>query len=1595
MAEVGVLQLTIQDNSESSAKGLDHLADALERVQKAVGNGLQGLQNIAGNLEKVAKAVNASITDSTISRLTRFSEALQGLKDVKLGELSKAMKSLNGVEERIRAASEEAGESNRGTNFTAELSTIDAYSVKLNAMKEKLREGISSGQWDSEKIADAVLKIQNLEDKIEKLKEMQSGGVLRTTNEDAIRAAESFLNASSNIDLLKQKLDAMKAEMGQGILSGTWDEKKLSSYALQVQNLEAKIQKLEEAAQAAQASMEGMTDGVADPGARFSDIETSLETSGQGASAAEAISEGLAGAGNAAESAAEGATELNSVLEEIANKRAQLAEMESEMDRLSEAMNTEFNSASFGDYLARAMELEDEISRLKQEIIELEQTMNSTSAPTVGGDVSDALSEAGQVATGAAGAITEGMADVGSAMENTVGAAGDASSGMRDVESSVEEAAEGSRTCTGSLKELDKELKQKKTDAESAASGLDTLKEGFRNLLGPLGNFLKGLTRIARYRMYRAILKQITSGIGEGVENVYHYSKAIGSSFAPAMDSAASALQQMRNSVGAALAPAIQSLIPYLEIVVSWFITLINYVNQFISLLRGQSTWTRAIPASAEAFTKTGKAAKGAGSAIKDLLADWDELNIIQSQGGGGGSGPTGDYAKDFLNMFEEVGQYEGWVKNLVDGIKEQFGDIWGLVKRVAAVILGWKVSSAFAGILGTLGALVAWGGVLDITFNLSEMFTGKYLKTGETGWLVADALTAIVGSFLSKKLITKVLGTGAGYAAVGITLSVSAIAGIKALIGDTDVSAFDTKSILAALTNAGKLGAGFYFFEKAAGISGLTAIAAAGEVASIAFGVILGIKAIVGAADTGEITKDTILDCLKAAGIAGAGVTFFKLIAGAGIASAVATGAITALTLGTAFAVALGIVAVLNMSKDTPLQWGERKLTDEQVKSYVLDGKEFFTVDVPVVLEMIDKTEEKRKQTKQEMEEDMINVLGTYNVIQLGIASKQDYDTMKGDVDKVIDTIHAYIQEAKQQEKLTLYLFPSLAENEEVKKNGWLQGNSSGWDVVDTWATKTGNRIGDLLVKAEAGTITKGETEVLNALINQMDAVTSGAARARINAGAESEFFYGIGSMGDLDEESFEKVVSMYAEYRKKLSEGYKQLAYERLATREELVSDLYNIDPNSKAYKQAEAYRNWLRENIFTVAEEEADKASRPGQQKIIEGIQSVWGDRMKEDAEHWKQTIASYVDRYGLVFDDDYVDSLMPDNPNASDTEKIANAASHWLREVLSYTDENLANILEQTGINPLAIMTDLWGETAESGNPLFDVLSAAYGPEKAAEVIRFMKASFAPVKGEAQQEQDELARTYTKVADAVDEAQESVGSGLSFFGEDGSHTETIQEELTYDVQQNVVYEEPQVEGQPATEPLGGFGGGGAVETSEFDELERAIQRVNGLKLNSLTFDTTGAQNSAGQAAWAVEDMAARIRAAFQSLDGIGFTFTSGSESVMARMHAFIPAIPAAASGALFKSGDIFSANENGKTELIGSYGNKTAVMNNDQVVGAVTNGVAQANSGVEDRLAAIENRLIEMIRKGLSAKVSPDSGWSRHAQASETQFGRVTG
>ena len=316
------------------------------------------------------------------------------------------------------------------------------------------------------------------------------------------------------------------------------------------------------------------------------------------------------------------------------------------------------------------------------------------------------------------------------------------------------------------------------TRAMNALKGaFQNLREGMSKL--PFVGLIKQMMRMARMRALRYMIRELAKGFREGVENVYHYSEAIGGSFHESMDSAATALNQMKNSIGAAVAPAIQALIPLFNTLVGWITTATNYLNQFFSLLSGKSTWTRALPVATKAFDEQKKAAKVASDSVKDMLADFDELNIIQQNGSGGGSGGSGSDT-NYAEMFEEVNEYDGKIKDMVQWIEDHMETVKSIAIAIGVAILGWKISKAFDGVLGSLGSIIAGGAMIAI--GLQVAYEGAYAY-GESGELTTESLLAMAGGALTSTIGGALIGFKIGGpwgaligGAAGLTLSLYTI---------------------------------------------------------------------------------------------------------------------------------------------------------------------------------------------------------------------------------------------------------------------------------------------------------------------------------------------------------------------------------------------------------------------------------------------------------------------------------------------------------------------------------------------------------------------------------------------------------------------------------------------------------------------------------------------------------------------------------------------------------------------------------------------------------------------------------------------------
>lgn len=301
------------------------------------------------------------------------------------------------------------------------------------------------------------------------------------------------------------------------------------------------------------------------------------------------------------------------------------------------------------------------------------------------------------------------------------------------------EFAESQKTVASETKQTSNEVKKFQIDLK-----------GFSSLIP---NIVSQFGRLVKMRIMRTIVKNILSGISEGLQNLYNWAKVTGNGFVDTMNSMATAGNYLKNSTGAAFGSLLNTIAPIIDRIVDWLVTGINYVNMFFAVLSGSSTYTKAKKIATEYGNAVSNAAGGATGAVEELKAslttlDFDELHQLQEQaspsGGGGGGGGGGSTGTNYGDMFEQAAIEQNWLTKTAQWLKDNFKDVLTYVTAIGAGILGWKISSALANALGLLSKAQAFGIGLMITGTILSAKGGFDLAT--EGWDLKGILESSLG---------------------------------------------------------------------------------------------------------------------------------------------------------------------------------------------------------------------------------------------------------------------------------------------------------------------------------------------------------------------------------------------------------------------------------------------------------------------------------------------------------------------------------------------------------------------------------------------------------------------------------------------------------------------------------------------------------------------------------------------------------------------------------------------------------------------------------------------------------------------------------
>lgn len=274
-----------------------------------------------------------------------------------------------------------------------------------------------------------------------------------------------------------------------------------------------------------------------------------------------------------------------------------------------------------------------------------------------------------------------------------------------NLRASLEDIRKGAEGAKSAVSEATKQTEKLGGAGKQASEGMREATRGIREAAtsakssnGIFSNLASSFRRILKLRILRGIVRSVFSAFKEGTQNIYAYSQALNSAdsnhFASTMDGLASALLKMKNTIGTAVAPLLSSLVPIIQKIVGWITAAIDAIAQFLAVLQGKSTYTRAKDVSVQ-WQNTADNLDNANASAKELkrtLLGFDEINALNAPdtGSGGGGGGGGDSVSPSM-MFEEAEVsttgLQGAINKLAEFLHPVYEAISGIPQGVDAAL--------------------------------------------------------------------------------------------------------------------------------------------------------------------------------------------------------------------------------------------------------------------------------------------------------------------------------------------------------------------------------------------------------------------------------------------------------------------------------------------------------------------------------------------------------------------------------------------------------------------------------------------------------------------------------------------------------------------------------------------------------------------------------------------------------------------------------------------------------------------------------------------------------------------------------------------
>ena len=385
-------------------------------------------------------------------------------------------------------------------------------------------------------------------------------------------------------------------------------------------------------------------------------------------------------------------------------------------------------------------------------------------------------------------------------------------------------------------------------------------------------------------------ISAVQNAIKEGSDNLVQYSDTYNQS----ISSIVSSLTYLKNAWAAAFSPIVNVVAPYLSSFIDMLASALNSVGQFLAALTGKGFAVQAKKVMQDygaSLADTSSNAKDAADAMKDLESytlGIDELNIIQPQstsGGGAGNGGSGGASEiSPSEMFETV-KVEGALSDFAKRIREAFlSEDWeGL-----GAILADGVNTG----LQKLYDVINWNNVGPKITKFANAFTTTFNSLVDNinwtlmGNTVGAGINTVVNTanLFIEGINWKNLGISFGTGIMGIADEVNWI-NLGRLIGNKFMIAWDIFLGLVLTLNWGEVGRSL-----ADGFNGMLQTISLGDIGTTIGTIVAGIidlfREFFSNADWGEVAnqiKEGISNALSAASNGGENNGILAVLFGAG----------------------------------------------------------------------------------------------------------------------------------------------------------------------------------------------------------------------------------------------------------------------------------------------------------------------------------------------------------------------------------------------------------------------------------------------------------------------------------------------------------------------------------------------------------------------------------------------------------------------------------------------------------------------------------------------------------------------------------------